>query len=95
MAIVIGSPLPRRYSSAPATWGTWAKAARSVRKRPISRSGLIPSSGRRKSLKNSRSPKITEVFDCSACIGWGFRASAAAPARVLKAFVGVASSRPD
>ncbi len=43
---------PARYSRAPATWGTCGKCARCVRKRPISRSGFIPSSSTAEELED-------------------------------------------
>jgi len=49
-------------SIAPAVGAEWRKTVRSVRKRPTSSSGLIPSSRRRNSFRMSRSPKVTEVL---------------------------------
>ena len=42
------------------------KLVRSVRNRPSSSSGLIPSSTRLKTLRISRSPNTTELLLCSA-----------------------------
>ena len=55
-----------RYSKAPATGGLWTNEVFSVRKRPISRSRLTPSSARRSSFKMNQSLKTMEVLLCSA-----------------------------
>ncbi len=62
---MVGSALRRWYSSAPATVGTWSKPVRSPRNRPISKSGLIPGSRRRKTLRMSRSSNMTAELLCS------------------------------
>ena len=60
-----------RSSRPPATGATCSNRARSVRNRPISRSGFTPWSSRRKIFSTSRSPNTTEELLCSACSGRG------------------------
>ena len=51
MASVIGSPLPRRYSSAPATCGTWGKAAPLGEETPDLEVGVDPLLGTAEELE--------------------------------------------
>src|SRR6202165_4434424 len=64
--MLTGSPSTLLYSRLPASAAIWAKFVFSVRKRPTSSSGLIPSSSRRNTLRMRRSPNTTELLLCSA-----------------------------
>ena len=64
--------------------GVWRKSVCSVRKRPISRSGLTPGSSLRKSLRISRSPKRTEVLLWSARAATAGSRSPCVPAELAK-----------
>ncbi len=86
------SPDFASYSIAPASGGIWSNDVRSVRNRPISRSGLTPESTLRNSFMIRRSPKMTEVLLCSAPSNEGL--SSSSPRSFLKERVRLTFSVP-
>ena len=72
----VASRLRPSISYQPARPGMCSKPC-SVRKRVISRSGLMPGSTRRKTLRISSSPKTIDELDCSAPTGRGTSAGGA------------------